>query len=32
MPTEAGYREGDDVESLCFWGNAPFPKSKILAR
>jgi hypothetical protein len=32
MPTEAGYGEGDDTELLCFWGNAPVPKSRILAR
>jgi hypothetical protein len=32
IPTEAGYGEGDDAESLCFWGNAPVPKSRILAR
>jgi hypothetical protein len=32
MPTEAGYGEGDDAESLCFWKNAAVPKSRILAR
>jgi hypothetical protein len=32
MPTEAGYGEGDDAESFCFWGNAPVPKSRILTR
>jgi hypothetical protein len=32
MPTEAGYEEGDDAESLCFWGNTPVLKSRILAR
>jgi hypothetical protein len=32
MPTEAGYGEGDDAESLCFWENAPVPKNRILAR
>ena len=32
MPTEAGYGEGDNTESLCIWGNAPVPKSRILAR
>ena len=32
IPIEAGYGEGDDAESLCFWGNAPVPKSRILAR
>jgi hypothetical protein len=33
---EAGYGirevEGGDMEVLCFWGNAPVPKSRILAR
>jgi hypothetical protein len=29
---EAGYGEGDDTGSLCFWGNAPVPISRILAR
>jgi hypothetical protein len=32
MPTEAGYGEGDDTELLCFWDNAPVPKSRILPR
>ena len=32
MPTEAGYGEGNDAGSLCFWENAPVPKSRILAR
>jgi hypothetical protein len=32
MPTEAGYGEGDDAESLCFRENAPVPQSRILAR
>jgi hypothetical protein len=32
MPTESGYGEGDDAESLCFWENTPVPKSRILAR
>jgi hypothetical protein len=32
MPTEAGYGEGDDAESPCFWENEPVPQSRILAR
>ena len=32
IPIEAGYGEGDEAELLCFWGNAPVPKSRILAR
>jgi hypothetical protein len=32
IPIEAGYGERDDAESLCFWGNTPVPKSRILAR
>jgi hypothetical protein len=32
IPIEAGYGEGNNAESLCFWGNAPVPKSRILAR
>jgi hypothetical protein len=32
IPIEAGYGEGDDTDLLCFWGNAPVPKSRILAR
>jgi hypothetical protein len=31
-PIEAGYGEGGDAELLCFWGNAPVPKSRIFAR
>ena len=31
-PIETGYGEGADAESLCFWGNTPVPKSRILAR
>jgi hypothetical protein len=32
IPMKAGYGERDDTESLSFWGNAPAPKSRILAR
>jgi hypothetical protein len=31
MPTDSGYGEGNDAESLCFWENAPVAKSRILA-
>jgi hypothetical protein len=31
-PIEKGYGEGDDTVSLCFWGNAPVPESRIFAR
>jgi hypothetical protein len=32
IPMEVGYGDGDDSELLCFWGNIPVPKSRILAR
>jgi hypothetical protein len=32
IPTEAGYGEEDDAESLCFWGNTLVPQSRIVAK